>query len=130
MVRKEGASWDEKTGIRTLTDLDLYEYSFVAIPANTRARVTDIKSASWLLKTAESWTIREFETFLRDSGRFSKEAACTIASRGFKALTDDQRESDTNESQASESLSEFVNELKRMQFLTQVKELSRQCQTS
>lgn len=34
-----------KNGVRHLTDLDLYEYSIAAIPANPRARISNVKTA-------------------------------------------------------------------------------------
>lgn len=74
-VRKNGADYDEASGVRTLKDLSVLEFSLAAVPANPRARVTGVKDAG-------DWTIREFEEFLRDSG-FSKDQACAIASRGF-----------------------------------------------
>lgn len=79
MVRPDGSELNERTGIRTLTAVDLYEYSIAATPAAPRARIAAVKAA------AGEMTIREFEEFLRESG-FSKDAACAIASRGFKAV--------------------------------------------
>lgn len=67
---------DEESGIRTLLAIDLWEVSIVTFPANTKARITDVKS----LPT----NIREFEGHLRDVG-FSAQAAKSIASSGFKA---------------------------------------------
>jgi HK97 family phage prohead protease len=71
--------WDEKTGIRTLIDVDLFEVSLVTFPANPAAQVAAVKAA------AKCKTVREFEDFLRDEGGFSHAAAKAIASGGFKA---------------------------------------------
>jgi len=49
------------------------------MPANSKARVSSVKSAENIK------TIRDFEAFLRDVGRFSHGAAKAIASRGFKS---------------------------------------------
>lgn len=78
------SSFDEKTGIRTLTKLDLMEISLVTFPANDEARIDAIK-----LKLAHGGlpTLPEFETFLREAG-FSKSKAAVIANRGLKHLLD------------------------------------------
>jgi HK97 family phage prohead protease len=71
-------SRDQKTGIRTLKEVEILEASLVTFPANEDARVTGVK-------TADIKTIRDFEAFLRDVGGFSANEAKCIASRGFKA---------------------------------------------
>lgn len=62
------SSYDEKTGIRTLTKLDLIEISLVTFPANDDARVEAVK---FKLAHGELPTEREFGKFLREAG-FSK----------------------------------------------------------
>jgi HK97 family phage prohead protease len=74
---EDGASYDENTGIRTLKNLTVWEFSLAAVPAAPRARISSVKSA-------DSWTIREFEEHLRDVG-FSQADAKRIASAGFNA---------------------------------------------
>lgn len=66
---------DGETGVRILSDIDLWEVSLVTFPANEQAQVASVKS-----KTPD--TIREFEHFLRDAG-FSRKQAKSIANRGF-----------------------------------------------
>jgi hypothetical protein len=61
---------------RTLKKVDLMEVSIVTMPANPKARVTQVKSGS----------IREFEAFLRDAGGFSAAQAKAIAASGFKSI--------------------------------------------
>ncbi|GEC52253.1 HK97 family phage prohead protease [Bradyrhizobium elkanii] len=61
---------------RTLKKVDLMEVSIVTMPANPKARVTQVKCAS----------IREFESFLRDAGGFSRAQAAAIAAGGFKSI--------------------------------------------
>lgn len=77
-------SVDQKTGVRTLKQVDLLEISLVTFPANEQARVTGVKSGG------DIRTIRDFEAFLRDVGGFSANEAKCIAARGFKAR--DERE--------------------------------------
>jgi HK97 family phage prohead protease len=76
----EGSVFDEKTGIRTLTKLDLQEISIVTFPANTEAQIDAVKSK---LLAGDKPTIREFEEFLREKG-FSRGDAEHIAVHGFK----------------------------------------------
>lgn len=64
---------------RQLESVALLEVSLVDDPSNDRARVSAVKSA------ADIKTIREFEDFLRDVGKFSHAAAKAIAAGGFKA---------------------------------------------
>jgi HK97 family phage prohead protease len=66
--------YDEETDIRTLTEVDLWEVSLVTFPANTQARVTQVKSADDLQ------TLKDAERILRDSG-FSKQDALAFVSR-------------------------------------------------
>ena len=67
------AQYDEKTEIRTLTEVEIWETSIVTFPANTSARVTHVKSADDLA------TPKDAERILRDSG-FSKADATTFVS--------------------------------------------------
>lgn len=64
---------------RKLEAVELMEVSLVTFPANGLARVSSVKSAG------DIRTIRDFEDFLRDVGKFSNSAAKAIAARGFKA---------------------------------------------
>ena len=73
------AETDPDTGLRTLTEVDLWEISLVTFQACPGARVAAVKAAP-------PDTIRDFERFLRDAGGFSRQAAKAIASGGFKAL--------------------------------------------
>jgi len=71
---------------RTLKTVDLFEVSLVTFPANSRARVEQVKACE------DIKTIREFEDFLRDVGGFSHAAAKAIAAGGFKSA--DPRDED------------------------------------
>jgi len=76
------STYDEKTGIRTLTKLDLVEVSLVTMPANDEARVEAVK---FKLSHGELPNIREFEKLLREAG-FSKTQATVVAGHGLPEL--------------------------------------------
>lgn len=79
-------SYDEKTSVRTLTELDLREISVVTFPANEAAQVESVKTAlHHMLKAGELPNIRMFEDFLREAG-FSKSQAVAIATHGLSKL--------------------------------------------
>ena len=80
----KGSTLDEKTGIRTLTDLDLQEISIVTFPANADAQIDEVKAR---LASGALPTLPEFEDILREAG-FSKTQAAVIANRGLKHLLD------------------------------------------
>ena len=90
----EGSSMDEKTGIRTLTKLDLQEISIVTFPANAEALVEEVKSSPALLAIKASLdggrlpTLPEFEDALREAMGFSKSQATAIAGKGLRSLLD------------------------------------------
>ncbi|MBK7728030.1 MAG: HK97 family phage prohead protease [Gammaproteobacteria bacterium] len=70
----------ERGGIREITKVArLPEISLVAMPANTRARVTSVKS--------KPTNPREFEHFLRDAGGFSSREAKAVVSAGWRGLS-------------------------------------------
>ncbi|MDQ1081437.1 HK97 family phage prohead protease [Pseudoroseomonas cervicalis] len=73
---------DEKSGIRTVKQADLWEVSLVTFPANGAARVAQVRAADRIRQP------KEFEAFLRDEGGFSHSRARAIASVGFKAAMD------------------------------------------
>ncbi len=99
------SSFDEKTGIRTLTKLDLVEISLVTFPANDDARVEAVK---FKLAHGELPTDREFEKFLREAG-FSKTRAAGLVNHGLADLR--RRESDraTTTSPALKGLSDTLS---------------------
>lgn len=88
-VTKEQINRDEN--IRDLVAINLWEVSPVTFPANTEARVSQVKFSG------PDMTIREFERFLRDAGSFSATQAKAIAARGFKASRDEATTDDINE---------------------------------
>jgi HK97 family phage prohead protease len=73
-VGKDGAKFNSDTGVRDLSDLDVYEFSLAAVPMNPRARVARVKAAG------ERYTEREIEGILRDAGFSISETKCLIYS--------------------------------------------------
>lgn len=68
---------DDESGLRTLTDIELWEVSIVTFPANDPARITGVKADG-------TWpTEREFEGLLRDAG-FSRTDAKSIIAKGYR----------------------------------------------
>ncbi len=67
---------ENSDGTRLLQEIKLVEISIVEEPADLGAKISSIKSA-----IEEASTIREIEIALRDSGQFSRDAACTLVAR-------------------------------------------------
>lgn len=85
-VPKGGDSYDEKSGIRTLHEVDLRETSVVTFPANEQAQVENVKAAlACMLKAGQLPSLKEFERFLCETG-FSNTQATAIASGGLVKL--------------------------------------------
>lgn len=79
-------SYDEKTSVRTLTELDLREISVVTFPANEEAQVENVKAAfRQMIKAGQLPAVKDFEDFLREAG-FSKTQAAFIANNGLSKL--------------------------------------------
>lgn len=68
-------SYDKVTGIRTLNKVDLWECSIVTFPANDSARVSAVKNIDEIESLADA------ETYLRESGGYSKSEALGIIAR-------------------------------------------------
>lgn len=98
----EKSDFNEKTGIRTLTKLDLQEISIVTFPANPDAQIDAIKAK---LAHGDLPTIREFEETLRERG-FSRSQAEMIAAGGYKSLLEsgDRSQGEINPSDISAAL--------------------------
>jgi len=71
---------DNETGIRTLTDVQLWETSLVTFPANEAARITGVKTDGVLP------TEREFERWLRREGGFTEAEAKAIIAKGYRQV--------------------------------------------
>lgn len=86
-VPEGGSEYDGKTNVNNLTKIDLWEVSICTFPANTDARVENVKH---LLSAGQLPTLREFEDLLREVGGFSNAQAKTIAGHGLKRLLDER----------------------------------------
>lgn len=102
------SSYDEKTGIRTLTKLDLVEISLVTFPANDDARVEAVK---FKLAHGELPTDRELEKYLREAG-FSKTRAAGLVSHGLAELRRRESERDVTISPGLKALSDTLASFK------------------
>lgn len=98
------ASYDEKTGIRTLHKLDLVEVSLVTFPAKDDARVEAVK---FKLERGQLPTKPEFEKALREAFPFSKSQAAAIANHGLDHLLRSESASAGELKSLSETLSGF-----------------------
>jgi HK97 family phage prohead protease len=87
------SDYNEKTGVRTLNELDLVEISIVTNPANSDARIEAVKS---VIAHGGIPSLPEFERFLREAG-FSKSQAAVIANRGLKHLHQSESGSEAND---------------------------------
>ncbi len=96
-VRKNGAEFDEDTGVFKLLSLVLREFSIVTFPMNQLALTTGIKSELTRIDT-----VRQFEQFLCDTTQFTKRQATAIAAHGF-----DANKSNEGELQLDEALSKI-----------------------
>jgi len=63
-------SYDRATGVNTLKKLDLWEVSLVTFPANTEARVSNVKSID---------DLKSAEQYLRDAGLSRKESTAFVS---------------------------------------------------
>lgn len=101
------SSFDEKTGIRTLTKLDLVEVSLVTFPANDDARVEAVK---FKLAHGQLPDIREFEKLLREAG-FSKTQAMVVAGHGLPELLRREAAGDPAIKEGASALSQALADL-------------------
>jgi hypothetical protein len=68
---------------RHLIEVALHEISLVTVPMNEKTLILNVKD---ILAEGRLPTTREFETFLRDAGGFSKSLAEAIASKATPHL--------------------------------------------
>lgn len=74
---------DERSGVRTLVKLDLWEASIVAFPMNEAARIASVKAA---FESGTPPTKKDFERFLREAGGLSRKQAKAFLACGYGAL--------------------------------------------
>jgi uncharacterized protein len=80
---KQSETDPKRPGVRFLTQIDLWEISPVNFPAQPRASVDAVKSYTAAGKLP---SLKEFESWLRDAGGFSKSDATAVASYGLAQL--------------------------------------------
>lgn len=78
--RTRKSKMDEETGIRTLTDVQLFEVSLVTFPANDPARVAEVRA------DVDLPSVREFERWVQREAGFSARQAEVLISKGYRAL--------------------------------------------
>lgn len=100
-------SWDDKTDVRTLQEVDLWEVSPVTFPANGAARVDGVKSSG--ANTIN--TIRDAERALRDAGLSAEQAKATLAI--VKRSVQAEREADQDTQRALRAASNLLANLTR-----------------
>ena len=102
---EDGAvEWDDKKRIRYLKKINLWEVSLVTFAANTRAKITSVKSG-----LLEAKTERELEKALRDSG-LSRSEAVYLASLCKSGLRDSGAEDEVQS--ILDTLNRTVEEMK------------------
>lgn len=79
-------AWENTGDDRMITEVDLWEVSLVTFPANPKAAVTSVRSASF----DDINTIRDLERHLRDAGLSRETTAAAIAAA--KRLTLSERD--------------------------------------
>lgn len=79
--------FNSSTGVTKINSLNLHEISLVTFPANPGAKITDFKSIS-VDDITHIKTKRILEEFLRDACKFSRKAACYLASKVDFAVED------------------------------------------
>lgn len=95
--------YDTETDVRTITEVDLWEVSLVTFPANSKARVTSIKSSN------EIQAPKDAERILRDAG-FSKSDATGFVSRVMR-MGEDRSDSAKSTAIALQAASRLIQSL-------------------
>jgi len=87
----DGASEKNEKGGRDIHEINLIEVSFTANPAEPKATIESFKS-----ELDNIQTIRDMESFLRDTGNFSRSMTTALIGR-VKALCQSESEQERNE---------------------------------
>nr|BDD44153.1 primosome assembly protein PriA [bacterium] len=96
--------WDDEEKILRVTAVDLWETSIVTFPANSDARVQQVRAMDYIKN------VREFEAVLRDELGFSARQAKRLASGGWPAVAD--RDGRDDEAKAIEAANKLINSFK------------------
>ena len=92
----------DKSNIRTIKEVELFEVSLVTFPANEKAAVASVKAAN------EINSVRDFEDFLRDAG-YSRKHAKYITSHGFIS---EEKLRDADNTELVALLTNFTNKIR------------------
>ena len=98
-------AYDRDTDVRTLTEIDLWEVSIVTFPANTAARVTNIKAA-----IDEINSPKDAERALREAG-YAKPDATAFVSRVMR-MGESRREAVNPTAEAIKAAQRLLTTLK------------------
>ncbi len=82
--RASRASKDAKTGIRRISEIDLWEISVVTFPMQPDARIRAVKTRPFAGRPPSP---REFERWLTHDAGFSRSEARALMAHGLKGLT-------------------------------------------
>jgi hypothetical protein len=102
-VSKQWA-YDRESEVRTLTEIDLWEVSLVTFPANSKARVTNVKAAA-----DDVTTPKDAERILREAG-FSKADATGLVSRVMR-MGEERRDAAQSTALAMNAAQRLLNSL-------------------
>jgi HK97 family phage prohead protease len=83
---------DDESGVRTLTDVDLWEVSLVTFPANDPARVTSVRA------DGDFPSEREFEQWCRRDAGLSRDEAKRVTAICFRRLLRDAEATESDPS--------------------------------
>ena len=97
-------TYDRESEVRTLTEIDLWEVSLVTFPANSKARVTNVKAAA-----DEAVTTKDAERILREAG-FSKADATGFVSRVMR-MGEERREAAESTAHAIKAAQRLLDSL-------------------
>lgn len=119
------SAYDSETDIRDLTELKLYEVSFVTLPMNPKAKLTAFKSANqnWI---EEISSIRDVENILKEAG-FSAREAKTLISKAKEFSSCDESKKHCDDAKPAD-LSPIVEEIGKLTIFIQSKNILPLCQ--
>jgi HK97 family phage prohead protease len=104
--RTVAATYDEKTGVRTIKEAELWEVSVVTFPANRNALVAAVKTADEI----DAMSVKDLERRLREAG-FSAGEAKAIVHR-LQALGRQREADDAKASRAAHELERLARTIR------------------
>lgn len=112
-IRKDGAAWNEATGVRELKAVNLYEWSIAAVPANPRATIGRVKGAARGMSASELRAVLTSAGFSQAEAREFLFIAKGLPCAGDEA--DDNGALPRAESQTAVDFGAVLTELRRAQ---------------